>query len=121
MEWQESLQELLDLGGPSGAMVASREMEGEGGGLLQPGGAQAKEVCPTDAQELGGGIRVQVAAVKGVERLVEELKGETFGELMFCTFPLSGGVARRARLIVGLRSAPASSKPDPAGESCRPS
>ena len=45
---------------------------GEGGGLPQPGGAQTKEVRPADAQELGGGVRVKVAAVESVERLVEE-------------------------------------------------
>jgi hypothetical protein len=72
LEGQEGLQELPDLGGPGGAMVAPGEVEGEGGGLLQPGGAQTKEVRPTDAQELGGGVRVQVAAVESVERLVEE-------------------------------------------------
>ena len=97
LEGQEGLQELLDLGGPGGAMVATGEVEGEGGGLLQPGGAQAKEVRPTDAQELGGGVRVQVAAVESVERLVKELEGETFGELMFCKRPLICGVARRAK------------------------
>ena len=121
LEGQEGLQELLDPGGPGGAMVATGEVEGEGGGLLQPGGAQAEEVRPTDAQELGGGVRVKVAAVESVERLVEELESETFGELMFCTRPLGGGVARRARLFVGLRFAPASSKPGPAGERILPS
>ena len=75
-------------------MVASGEVEGEGGGLLQSGGAQAEEVRPTDAQEVGGGVRVKVAAVESVGRLAEELEGKTFGELMFCTRPLSGGVAR---------------------------
>ena len=34
LERQEGLQELLDLGGPGGAMVATGEVEGEGGGLL---------------------------------------------------------------------------------------
>ena len=84
LEWEEGLQELLDLGGPGGAMAASREVEGEGGGLPKPGGAQAKEVRPANAQELSGGVRVQIAAIKSVERLVEKLYGETFGELMFC-------------------------------------
>ena len=110
------MQELLDLGGPGGAMVAAGEVEGEGGGLLKPSGAQAKEVSPTDVQELGGGVRVEVAAVESGERLAEELQGEPFGELMFCKRPLSRGGVRRARLFVGLRSAPASSKPGPADE-----
>jgi hypothetical protein len=72
LEREEGLQELLDLGGPEFAMVATREVEGEGGWLLKPGGAQAKEVSPTDAQELGGGVRVEVAAIESVERLVEK-------------------------------------------------
>ena len=72
LERQEGLQELLDVGRPIGAMVAAREVEGEGGRLLKPGGSQAKEVGPTDAQELGGGVRVEVAAVESVEGLVQE-------------------------------------------------
>ena len=73
LEGQEGLQELLDLGGPGAAMVAAGEVEGESGRLLKPSGAQAKEVRPTDTQELGRGVRVEVAAVESVERLVEEL------------------------------------------------
>jgi hypothetical protein len=73
LERQEALQELLDLGGPVWAMVAAREVEGESGRLLKPGGSQAKEVSPTDTQELSGAVRVDVAAVEWVEGLVEEL------------------------------------------------
>ena len=40
---------------------------------------------------------------------------------MFCKGPLSPGGACRARLFVGLRYAPASSKPGPAGEEFLPS
>src|ERR1035437_5206584 len=40
---------------------------------------------------------------------------------MFCKRPLSTGAARRARLFVGLRYAPASSKPGPACEVFLPS
>ncbi len=40
---------------------------------------------------------------------------------MFCKRPLSAGATRRARLFVGLRYAPASSKPGPAGEGLLPS
>ncbi len=61
------MQELLDLGGPVGAMVAAREVEGESGRLLKPGGSQAK------TQELGGGVRVEFAAVECVQGLAEEL------------------------------------------------
>jgi hypothetical protein len=73
LERQEALQELLNLGGPGGAMGAAGEVEGEVGRVLKPSGSQAKEVSTTDAQELGGAVRVQVAAVESVERLVEEL------------------------------------------------
>ena len=79
MERQEGLQELLDLGGPVGSMVAAREVEGESGWWLKPGGSQAKEVSPTDAQELSGSVRVELAAVERVKGLVEELCGETVG------------------------------------------
>ena len=72
MERQEGLQELPDLGGPGGAMVAAGEAEREVGRVLQPSGSQAKEVSTTEAQQLAGGVRVQVAVVESVERLVEE-------------------------------------------------
>lgn len=72
LERQEGLQELLDLGGPGSAMVAAGEVEGKGGRFLEPSGSQAKEVRTTDAQELGGRVRIEDAAVEVVERLVEE-------------------------------------------------
>lgn len=73
MERQEALKELLDLGGPSGAMVAPGELDGEVGRVLKPCGSQAKEMSTTDAQEVGGSVRVQLAPIEGVEGLVEEL------------------------------------------------
>ena len=73
MEGQKGLQELLDLGGPWGAVVATGKVEGKGRWLLQPSSTQAEEVRATDAQEMGGGVRVKIAAVEGVEGLVEEL------------------------------------------------
>ena len=73
LERQEAFKELLDFARPSGAMVAAGEVEGEAGRLLKPGGSQAKEVSATDAQELSGGVRVEVATVESIERLVEEL------------------------------------------------
>src|SRR6267142_4791208 len=92
-------------------MVAAGEAEGEVGRVLQPSGSQAKEVSTTDAQQLGGGVRVQVAAVESVERLVEERQGEAFGELMFFKRPLSprrrpqGQAFRRPPLRSGLLKA----------------
>jgi len=75
LERQETFKELLDRGGPNGAMVAAGEVEGEGGRVLKPSGSQAKEVSTTDAQELGSGVRVEVAAVESVEGLVKERYG----------------------------------------------
>jgi hypothetical protein len=75
LERQEAFKELLDLSGPGRAMVAAGEVEGEGGRMLKPSGSQAKEVSTTDAQELGGGVRVEDAAVESVERLVKERYG----------------------------------------------
>jgi hypothetical protein len=83
LQRQESSQELLDLGGPRQTMVATGEVEGKGVRALQPGGPQTEEMRPADVQELSGRIRVEVAAVKSGERLVEEREGKTFGELMF--------------------------------------
>ena len=48
LERQEGLEKLPDLGWPIRAMVAPGGVEGEGGGMLQPGGAQAKEMRTTD-------------------------------------------------------------------------
>ena len=58
-------------------------------------------------REVSAGVSGDRFAVTdgSVERLVEELAGETFGELMFCPRPVSGGVARRAGFFVGLRKA----------------
>lgn len=96
LERQAGWQELLDRGGPGGAMVAAGEVEGEGGRLLKPSRAEAEEVGATEAQELSGGFRVEAAMVESVERLVEELGCEAFGELMFCMGPLSPRRALRA-------------------------
>jgi len=49
LERQETFKELLDRGGPNGAMVAAGEVEGEGDRMLKPSGPQAKEVSTTDA------------------------------------------------------------------------
>ena len=66
-------------------MVAPGRVEGQGTRGLEPGGAQAKEVSAADAQELGGGVGIEVAAVEGFERVMEELYGKAFGQLVFCT------------------------------------
>ena len=87
---------------PSGAMAAAGEVAGEGGGMLKPGGTEAEKVSATDAQELGGGVGIEVAAVKGVECEVEEPQGQAFGELMFFKVTLSAQPARRASLFVSL-------------------
>ena len=72
---QKGLEKLSDLGWPSRAMVAAGEVEGKGGWMLEPGGAQAKEMRTTDVQKLGGRIRVEFTPVKSGERLVEKRSG----------------------------------------------
>ena len=62
----------MSLGWPVGAMAAAGDVEGEGGWLLKPSGSQAKEMSPTDTQELGGGVRAKIVAIDGVEGVVEE-------------------------------------------------
>jgi len=102
LQREEVLQELPHRLWPSGAMAAAGEVEGEGGGMLKPGGTEAEKVSATDAQELGGGVRVEVAAVESVERLVEEAESQAFGELMFFKVALSAQPVRRASLFVSL-------------------
>ena len=102
LQREEGLEELLHGRRPSGAVVAAGEAQKEGGGVLKPGGAETEEVGATDVQKLGGGVCIELATVESGECLVEELKGEAFGELLFCIVPLSARPARRARLFVDL-------------------
>ncbi len=120
LERQEVGEELLHVGGPGDAMVASGEVETEGVRVLKPGGAQAEEMGAADLQKLRGGVGVEVALVEGVQDLLEERQSDALKELVFCKGPLDGGGARRARPFVGLRYAPASSKPGPAGKASCP-
>lgn len=111
LERQEGGQELLDLGGPCAAVVAAGEVESESVWFAKPGGTQAKEMSPADAQELGGGVRVEIAAVEAGERLMEELQGEAFGKLVFCKRPFNprarpqGDAFRQPPLRSGLLTA----------------
>jgi hypothetical protein len=75
LERQEGLQKLPDLGWPIRTMVATRDVEGKGGRMLQPGGAQPEEVCATDGQKFGGRIRIKFAPIISVEGLVEKRNG----------------------------------------------
>ena len=59
-------------------------------------------MCSTDAQELGGGVGVDVAAVERVERMVEESEGDAFSQLIFFMGKWNVKSARRASLFVGL-------------------
>ena len=59
-------------------------------------------MCSTDAQELGGGVGVDVAAVERVERMVEESEGDAFSQLIFFMWKWNVKSARRASLFVGL-------------------
>jgi len=72
LQRQEGFEKLLDLGWPIRTMVAAGEVEGEGGRMLEPSSAQAKEMRATDVQELGSRVWVEFASIKSVERLVEK-------------------------------------------------
>jgi len=69
---------------------------------------------------LSGGGSVELPLVEGVQGLLKEGEGDALAELVFFKDPLEAIAARRARLFVDLRYAPASSKPGPAGESLVP-
>jgi hypothetical protein len=101
LQREEGLQELLHRVRPSGAMVSAGESKGEGGGMLEPGRAEAEEVGATDAQELGGTVWIEVAVVEGFECLLEEAECEACCELVFCMVALSARPARRTRPFVG--------------------
>jgi len=120
LERQEGFQELPHILRPSGAMVTSGEVQGKGGRVLKPEGAQTKEMGAADIQQLGGGGSVELPLVEGVQGLLKEREGNALAELMLFKGPMDARVACRARLFVGLRYAPASSKPGPAGESFLP-
>jgi hypothetical protein len=115
LERQEIFQELAHIGRPGGTMVAPGEVESEGGRVSKPSGAQAKEMGAADIQKLGGAVGVEFALVEGVQRLLEERQGDALEELAFCIARLDASGTRSARLFVGLRYAPASSKPGTAG------
>ena len=120
LERQEGFQELPHILRPSGAMVPSGEVQSEGGRVLKPEGAQTKEVGAADIEQLSGGGRVELPLVEGVQGLLQEREGDALAELMLFKGPMDARVACRARLFVGLRYAPASSKPGPAGETFLP-
>ena len=84
LQREEGLQELLHRVRPNGAMGAAGAAKAEGGGVLEPSGAEAEEVGATDAQELGGGVWIELAAVESGECLVEEAECEACRELLFC-------------------------------------
>jgi hypothetical protein len=68
-----------------------------------------------DIEQLRGGVGIKFTTVEGVQGLQEERQGDAFEELVLFKDPLDPAAARRPRLFVGLRYAPASSKPGPAG------
>ena len=111
LERQKGFKELLNLGGPGASAVAAGEVESEGVWFTEPSGTQAKEMGPTDAQELGRRVRVEIAAVEAAKGLVKELQGEAFGKLVFCKRPFNpqthpqGQAFRRPPLRSGLLKA----------------
>jgi hypothetical protein len=88
--------------------------------VLKPEGAQTEEMGAADIQQLSGGGSVELSLVEGVQGLRKEWESEALAELMFFKGPMDARVACRATLFVGLRYAPTSSKPGPAGESVLP-
>ena len=84
LEGQEGLEELLHVLGPKGAMIAPGEMEGEGGRMLEPGGAQPEEMSAADVQQLRGRVGVELAPVEGVQGLQQERPGDALEKLVFC-------------------------------------
>jgi hypothetical protein len=120
LERQEGFQELPHILRPSGTMAPPGEVQGEGGRMLKPESAQTKEMGAADIEQLSGGGRVELPLVEGVQGLLKEREGDALAELMLFKGPMNARVACRARLFVGLRYAPASSKPSPAGKSFLP-
>src|ERR1043165_1838760 len=120
LQRQEAFQKQIHVGGPVRPGRAAGELGSEGGGLTQPAGAQPIEVSTADVEFLGRGGGVELARVEGFKGLVEEQGGKAVGDLMFFKGQLHPALARWAKLFVGLRYAPASSKPGPAGENCFP-
>ena len=115
LERQEGFQELPHILRPSGAMITPGEVQGKGGRVLKPEGAQTEEMGAADIQQLSSGSSVELPLVEGVQGLLKEREGNALAELMLFKGPMDARVACRARLFVGLRSAPACSKPGPAG------
>jgi hypothetical protein len=72
-------------------MVAAGKAKREGGGLPQPSGPKAKDVSPTETKELGGGVRVEFAAIEGVECLAKKRQGKPLGKLMLFKRQLTRG------------------------------
>ena len=64
LQREEGLQKLMHGRRPSHAMSAAGESQGQGRRVLEPGGAEAEQMGATDAQELGGGVWIEVAAVE---------------------------------------------------------
>ena len=68
-----------------------------------------------DIEQLCGGVGVKFATVEGVQGLQKERQGDALQEFVLFKEALDPATAHRPRLFVGLRYAPASSKPGPAG------
>ena len=119
LERQEGFQELPHILRPSGAMITPGEVQGKGGRVLKPEGAQTEEMGAADIQQLSSGSSVELPLVEGVQGLLKEREGNALAELMLFKGPMDARVACRARLFVGLRYAPASSDPRPRDSSHR--
>jgi len=65
LQGKEVLKKLLHWLRPSETMAAG-EAQGKGAPVLEPCGAEAEEVGTRDAEELGGGVGVEITAVERV-------------------------------------------------------
>jgi hypothetical protein len=62
-------------------MVATGELGGELGAVLQPAGAEPVKVGVADLEQEGGFSNVNSSFVKLLEDLLEKQVGEAFGDL----------------------------------------
>jgi hypothetical protein len=93
LERQEGFQELPHIFRPSGMMVTPGEVEGKGGRVLKPKGAQTKEMGAADIEQLSGGGSVELSLVEGVQRRLKERESDALAELVLFKGPMDARVA----------------------------
>lgn len=110
LEGQEGPEEASDFEGPILVVIAAGDAQGEAWSVVEPREADPEEMRPTDTEKFAGVGGIERFAVKGLEGLANEIRGEALGELLLLFSRASGSTpAAVARHFVGLRYAPASS------------